>query len=405
MSGLAAARSARPKPCPNPSSSTRRGRTATPGAHSAGDRRETPDGSAPSAIEAGRVGDFDVASGGTHATAPASNKPPASARAQRNRTRARAPNAKAPPRTKANSVARVTGAQRRRASVVIGGVDDPALAFVRGALVQGHAIAVAADLDLGDRHLHAGRKHDDAVGALFLVMALSPRQGSIVAPTTNALAPALTVVVSLIAYQTLPTPYGAIGIVLALVGSTLMVYSDEKRGEDPPPRSWPTASHRRDAGRCSETHRSSSSARAASCSPASCSATSSRSPSSARCGSCCTTSTPSGWRPPRRSRRPRPARRAPQPRDRRPPATAARALDGADYVINVDPGRHARGHRARLRDPGAVRAATRPSPTPSAIGGIFRGLRTFPVLAGIARGHGARCARTRGCSTTPTRWR
>ena len=30
----------------------------------------------------------------------------------------------------------------------------------------------------------------------------------------------------------LPTPYGAIGIVLALVGSTLMVYSDEKRGED-----------------------------------------------------------------------------------------------------------------------------------------------------------------------------
>jgi drug/metabolite transporter (DMT)-like permease len=56
-----------------------------------------------------------------------------------------------------------------------------------------------------------------------------------VAPTTNALAPALTIVVSLIAYQTLPTPYGAIGIVLALVGSTLMVYSDEKRGEAPTP--------------------------------------------------------------------------------------------------------------------------------------------------------------------------
>ena len=39
--------------------------------------------------------------------------------------------------------------------------------------------------------------------------------------------------VSLIAYQTLPSPYGAIGIVLALVGSTLMVYADEKRGEEP----------------------------------------------------------------------------------------------------------------------------------------------------------------------------
>jgi drug/metabolite transporter (DMT)-like permease len=73
----------------------------------------------------------------------------------------------------------------------------------------------------------------NAVGALFLVMALSRGKATIVAPTTNALAPALTIVVSLIAYQTLPTPYGAIGIVLALVGSTVMVYSDEKRGEAP----------------------------------------------------------------------------------------------------------------------------------------------------------------------------
>ncbi len=71
----------------------------------------------------------------------------------------------------------------------------------------------------------------NAVGALFLVMALARGKASIVAPTTNALAPALTVIISLIAYQTLPTPYGAIGIVLALVGSTLMVYADEKRGE------------------------------------------------------------------------------------------------------------------------------------------------------------------------------
>jgi drug/metabolite transporter (DMT)-like permease len=73
----------------------------------------------------------------------------------------------------------------------------------------------------------------NAVGALFLVMALSRGKATIVAPTTNALAPALTIVVSLIAYQTLPTPYGAVGIVLALLGSTLMVYSDEKRGEAP----------------------------------------------------------------------------------------------------------------------------------------------------------------------------
>ncbi|MGE0217756.1 DMT family transporter [Mycolicibacterium sp.] len=73
----------------------------------------------------------------------------------------------------------------------------------------------------------------NAVGALFLVMALSRGKATIVAPTTNALAPALTIVVSLIAYQTLPSPYGAVGIVLALIGSTLMVYSDERRGEAP----------------------------------------------------------------------------------------------------------------------------------------------------------------------------
>jgi drug/metabolite transporter (DMT)-like permease len=71
----------------------------------------------------------------------------------------------------------------------------------------------------------------NAVGALFLVMALSRGKATIVAPTTNALAPALTIVVSLVAYQTLPSPFGAAGIVLALVGSTLMVYSDERRGE------------------------------------------------------------------------------------------------------------------------------------------------------------------------------
>jgi drug/metabolite transporter (DMT)-like permease len=81
--------------------------------------------------------------------------------------------------------------------------------------------------------LTAGTQVLNAIGALFLVMALARGKASIVAPTTNALAPALTVIISLVAYQTLPTPYGAIGIVLALVGSTLMVYADEKRGESP----------------------------------------------------------------------------------------------------------------------------------------------------------------------------
>jgi drug/metabolite transporter (DMT)-like permease len=83
--------------------------------------------------------------------------------------------------------------------------------------------------------LAAGTQLLNAIGALFLVMALSRGKASIVAPTTNALAPVLTIVLSLLVYQTLPSLFAGIGIVLALVGSTLMVYSDEKRGEAPTP--------------------------------------------------------------------------------------------------------------------------------------------------------------------------
>jgi drug/metabolite transporter (DMT)-like permease len=74
----------------------------------------------------------------------------------------------------------------------------------------------------------------NAVGALFLVMALSRGKATIVAPVTNALAPVLTIVLSLAVYQTLPSVYGFIGIVLAIGGSTLMVYADESGGEPAP---------------------------------------------------------------------------------------------------------------------------------------------------------------------------
>lgn len=83
--------------------------------------------------------------------------------------------------------------------------------------------------------LTAGTQLLNAVGALFLVMALSRGKASVVAPTTNALAPVLTILVSLVVYQTLPSIFGTIAIVLALIGSTLMVYSDERRGEAVPP--------------------------------------------------------------------------------------------------------------------------------------------------------------------------
>jgi drug/metabolite transporter (DMT)-like permease len=74
----------------------------------------------------------------------------------------------------------------------------------------------------------------NAVGALFLVMALSRGKATIVAPVTNALAPVLTIVLSLAVYRTLPSVYGFIGIVLAIGGSTLMVYADESDAEPAP---------------------------------------------------------------------------------------------------------------------------------------------------------------------------
>jgi drug/metabolite transporter (DMT)-like permease len=80
--------------------------------------------------------------------------------------------------------------------------------------------------------LAAGTQLLNAVGALFLVMALSRGKASIVAPTTNAVAPVLTVILSLVVYRTVPSAYAVTGIVLAIVGSTLMVYADEKRGEE-----------------------------------------------------------------------------------------------------------------------------------------------------------------------------
>ncbi len=79
----------------------------------------------------------------------------------------------------------------------------------------------------------------NAVGALFLVMALSRGKAAIVAPVTNALAPVLTIALSLIAYQTTPSLYGFIGIVLAIGGSTLMVYADESEDEVSSPAAVP----------------------------------------------------------------------------------------------------------------------------------------------------------------------
>lgn len=74
--------------------------------------------------------------------------------------------------------------------------------------------------------LTAGTQVLNAVGALFLVMAMSRGKAIVVAPCANALAPILTIVLSLLFYRTLPSLYSSIGIVLALAGSTLIIIVD-----------------------------------------------------------------------------------------------------------------------------------------------------------------------------------
>lgn len=75
----------------------------------------------------------------------------------------------------------------------------------------------------------AGIQVLNAVGALCLVMALSRGKATIIAPCTNALAPVLTAIISLIIYQSMPGILAFVGIVLAISGSTIMVYSEEKK--------------------------------------------------------------------------------------------------------------------------------------------------------------------------------
>lgn len=74
--------------------------------------------------------------------------------------------------------------------------------------------------------LTAGIQLLNAVGALFLVMALSRGKAIVVTPCSNALAPVLTVILSLVAYQTLPSEFSLAGIVLAIAGSAAMIYAD-----------------------------------------------------------------------------------------------------------------------------------------------------------------------------------
>ena len=59
------------------------------------------------------------------------------------------------------------------------------------------------------------------------------------------------------------------------------------------------------------------------------------------------------------------------------------ALEGADFVINIVQVGMNDGDPDRLRDPGPVRVRQTIGDT-LGVGGVFRALRTFPVLQGLA---------------------
>ena len=102
-------------------------------------------------------------------------------------------------------------------------------------------------------------------------------------------------------------------------------------------------------------------------------------------------------------------RRATSPRGRAPPATIEAFLDRRAAARRRrlrdqhDPGRRPRGDAARPRDP-ARHGLRQTIGDTLGVGGVFRALRTIPVMQGSPPTW-PRSAPTPGCSTTPTRWR
>ena len=71
----------------------------------------------------------------------------------------------------------------------------------------------------------------NAVGALMLVFAFRYGKAMIVSSMTNALAPVITIVISLMIYQVIPHPIIITGMVLAIVSAFLMAIEEEEERE------------------------------------------------------------------------------------------------------------------------------------------------------------------------------
>lgn len=67
----------------------------------------------------------------------------------------------------------------------------------------------------------------NSIGALTLVYAFRHGKAIIVSPMTNAIAPVITVIISLIIYQRIPHPLIMTGMVMALIATFLMAIEEE----------------------------------------------------------------------------------------------------------------------------------------------------------------------------------
>lgn len=68
----------------------------------------------------------------------------------------------------------------------------------------------------------------NAIGALCLVFAFRYGKAMIVSPLTNAIAPVITIVISLVIYMVVPHPIIITGMILALISIFLMALEDEE---------------------------------------------------------------------------------------------------------------------------------------------------------------------------------
>ena len=74
----------------------------------------------------------------------------------------------------------------------------------------------------------------NSVGALCLVYAFRYGKAIIVSPLTNAVAPVITIIISLAIYSVVPHPLVTAGMVLAILSTLVLALEGEEAGEAPP---------------------------------------------------------------------------------------------------------------------------------------------------------------------------